>query len=129
MSTPDPLAGLALPYTVTFYPGVETTYMYPDMGQRDSGINAYREHSIGPGSYMIQVIYLSSGINLRLRYNGEDLYTFESGQTGWLTSPALQLAVGEGEEGGIRLQSTTLFPSDRGEVAAVNIYPMSTYQP
>lgn len=104
--------------------------MYPDVSQRGSWANSYYRHLLTPGSYTLQVTYFSTGKRLNFKKaNAENLHVFEAGQTGWLRSPMIQVAVPDGAYMFIELLSNKTFGEDASEKASLNVYPMARYKP
>lgn len=130
MTTPNPLDVMPpLPYSVT-YRSSGGAYLYPDVSQRGDWPNSYYRHLLTPGTYTLQVVYFSTGKRLNVRQNGKpNLYVFEAGQTGWLRSPMIQVAVQDGQEMLIELLSNVNFGDDAVETASLNVYPMARYKP
>lgn len=129
MTAPDLLdVTPPLPYSVTWF-AAGNGFMYPDISQRGSWSNSYYRHRLGPGTYILQVVYLSLGKRLTLSaQGGETLHVLEEGQTGWVRSPMIQVAVRDNEETFLTLTSNQKFENGP-EKAALNVYPMARYKP
>lgn len=117
-----------MPYSVMWFSST-AAWMYPVLSQRGDWSNNYYQHRLGPGTYMIQALYFSTGTTLNLRENSSRIYRFEGGQTGWLRSPMIQITVLDGSEARIDMLATSAFGEGAVEKAALNVYPLEPYKP